>query len=318
MPITMMFASDFFSARYLDYATNNQVQVAAQLKLAEHFGLDHVSVISDPCCEAADCGADVAFFDNAPPAFKEESSLLINKSTLPSLRAPNPREGKRMSNRVQAVRKLAEATGRDRLVEGWIEGPCGESADLRGINRLMLDFYDDPDFVHELLDFVVEMEVLFARAQVEAGAELIGIGDAAASLIGPKRYDEFIRPAQQHMVNAIHDTGAICRLHICGDNRRILPAMAQLGCEIIDVDSKVPMAAARRAVGPNQVLVGNLDPVRSVYDGTPETICSDLAACHADAGPRHIIGGGCEIPRGTPLDNFQALVDFARMTKMTA
>ena len=144
---------------------------------------------------------------------------------------------------------------------------------------------------------------------------MIGIGDPAASLIGPARYQEFIWPAQQRMIEAIHDAGAICRLHICGDNRRMLPAMAQLGCEIIDVDAKVPMAAARQAVGPDQVLVGNLDPVRSIYEGNPETIRSGLSACHADAGPHHIIGGGCEIPRGTPLDNFQALVDFARTTR---
>ena len=76
MPITMMFASDFAGARYLDYATDHRVQAAAQLKLAEHFSLDHVSVISDPCCEAADCGAEVAWFDDAPPALIEERSQI--------------------------------------------------------------------------------------------------------------------------------------------------------------------------------------------------------------------------------------------------
>ena len=315
MPITMMFASEFAGARYIEYATDHRVQATAQLKLAEHFGLDHVSVISDPCCEAADCGADVTFFDNAPPAFKEERSLLRDKASLASLRAPQPHEGARMSNRIRAVHELAGAVGHDRLVEGWIEGPCGEAAGLRGINRLMIDFYDDPDFVHELVDFVVELEVSFGRAQVAAGAELIGIGDPTASLIGPALYDEFIRSAQQRMVSAMHDAGAMCRLHICGDNRRILPAMAQLGCDIIDVDAKVPMAQARRAAGAEQVLVGNLDPVRGIYEGTAETIWADLVACHDEAGPLHIVGGGCEIPRGTPLGNFQALVNFARATK---
>jgi MtaA/CmuA family methyltransferase len=312
MPITMMFASDFAGARYISYATDHRVQVAGQLKLADHFGLDHVSVISDPACEAADCGADVTFFEDAPPAFKEEGSLLRDKSALGALRAPSPHRGERMANRIQAVRELAAATGRDRVVEGWVEGPCGQSANLRGINRLMLDFYDDPDFVHELVDFVVEMEVSFGRAQIDAGAELIGIGDPATSLIGPARYHEFIWPAQQRVIDAIHGAGAMTRLHICGDNSRMLPAMARLGCDIIDVDSKVPMAVARQAVGPDQVLVGNLDPVRRIHDGTPETVLADLEACHADAGPKHIVGGGCEIPRGTPAANFQALVSFAR------
>lgn len=318
MPITMMFASHFAGAPYLRYATDHRVQIAAQLKLAKHFRLDHVSVISDPCCEAADCGADVTFFDDAPPAFKEENSFLREKSALVSLRAPAPHRGARMRNRINAVHGLATAVGSDLLVEGWIEGPCGEATALRGINRLMVDFYDDPNFVQDLADFVVEMEISFARAQIAAGADLIGIGDPAASLIGPARYEQFVLPATQRMVDAIHDAGAVCRLHICGNNLPILPAMAKLGCEIIDVDSRVPMAKARQAVGQDQVLVGNLDPVRSIQDGTPGTIRAELITCHQEAGPLHIVGGGCEIPRGTPVENFGALVEFARSTQQSA
>jgi len=70
-------------------------------------------------------------------------------------------------------------------VEGWVEGPCGASADLRGINRLMLDFYDDPVFVRELFDFVLELALRFGRAQVEAGADLIESEIRPRSLVGP-------------------------------------------------------------------------------------------------------------------------------------
>ena len=38
------------------------------------------------------------------------------------------------------------------ILEGWVEGPVAEGADLRGINTLMLDFLDDPDFVRDLFD----------------------------------------------------------------------------------------------------------------------------------------------------------------------
>jgi len=245
---------------------------------------------------------------------REERSLLSDKTSLMSLRAPDPHRGPRMSNRTQTVKDLAGAVGRSRLVEGWIEGPCAEAADLRGINRLMLDFYDDPDFVRELMDLVVEIGISFGHAQIEAGAEIIGIGDAAASLIGLALYEEFVWPGEQRLVSAMHDAGVICRLHICGNNRRFLPSAARLGCEIIDIDAPVTMAAARQAVGVEQVLCGNLDPVRSIHEGTPDKIRAQFAACHADAGSRYIVGGGCEIPRGTSLDNFQAIVDFARLT----
>jgi MtaA/CmuA family methyltransferase len=315
MPITMMFASDFHGSPYLEYATDHRVQSAAQMKLAARFDLDHVSVISDSAIETADCGAEVVFFEDAPAAFNEDISLLRDKSRLDSLNIPDPRRGARMSNHILAVKDLADGVGHERLVEGWVEGPCAQAADLRGINRLMLDFYDDPGFVRALVNFVVELEIAFALAQVEAGAEVIGIGDAAASLIGPSLYEEFIRAGEQRIVAAVHDAGVICRLHICGNNLPVLPSAAKLGCEIIDVDGPtVAMGRARRAAGEEQVLCGNLDPVRSVHDGTPCSIREELTQCHLEAGPRYIVAAGCEIPRGTPLENLEAIVTFAHTT----
>ena len=315
MPITMIFASDLAGARYIDYATDHRVQSGAQLQLAEQFDLDHVSVIGDPCIEAADCGAEIAFFEDSPAAFREEVSLLRDKAVLGSLGLPEPRRGPRMHNAVLAVQDLADAVAGERLVEGWVEGPCAQAADLRGINRLMLDFYDDPEFVRELVEFVVELEISFGLAQIEAGADVIGIGDAAASLIGPRLYKEYIWPGEERMVTAFHAAGALCRLHICGNNLPLLAKATELSCEIIDIDGPtVSLADARGATGSTQVLCGNLDPVRSVRDGTPEQIHSQLAGCHAAAGSNYIVAAGCEIPRGTPTQNFAELVAFARAT----
>jgi len=89
------------------------------------------------------------------------------------------------------------------LIEGWVEGPCAESADLRGINMLMMDFADEPAFVRDMFAFCVEMDTRFAQAQIEAGADIIGIGDAAASLVGPAIYDQFIWPYEKKLVDAI-------------------------------------------------------------------------------------------------------------------
>ena len=104
-----------------------------------------------------------------------------------------------MRDRVEAVRCWPERAGATSIVEGWVEGPCAMSADLRGLNTLMLDFFDDPPFVEALFDFTVRMEVEFARAQVEAGATLIGVGDAAASLVGPKLYARSRLPSEQRL-----------------------------------------------------------------------------------------------------------------------
>lgn len=312
MPITMMFAARHAGVRYLDYCTNCHVLAEAQVRTAEEFGFDYVNAMSDPAVEAADCGARVQYFDEQPVAIVEEDARLADKIQLAGLRQPDPLGGGRMHNRIRAVGLLKEKVGRDLLVEGWIEGPIAEGADLRGINTLMMDFFDDPAFVHDLFAFVIEMELNFARAQVAAGADLIGIGDAAASLIGPGLYREFVWPYEKRLVDSVRALGVPARLHICGNTRAHLAGMGRLGCAIVDLDSMVPLAEARAQMGPDQVLLGNLNPVAALRNSTPAAVTAALAACHRDAGSRFIVGPGCEVPRDTPAANLRALCNYAR------
>jgi len=312
MPITMMFAADHVGAQYYDYATKCAVQVEGQIRVAEGFDIDYVSAISDPCVEAADLGAAIKFFPDQPPAIDEENALLKDKAALARLKMPDPHGGGRMTNRVQAVGIMKERAGADKLVEGWVEGPCAEAADLRGLNRLMLDFYDDLEFVRQVMDFVVEMELRFAKAQIEAGADVVGIGDAAASLISARFYHDLVFSRQKKMVDGIHALGARVRLHICGDTRHILEGMGRVGADIVDLDSLVPLDEARRKMGPEQVLLGNIDPVRVLRAGTPESVRAAIAECHRQAGPRYIVGAGCEVVRDTAEENLRALTRYAR------
>lgn len=312
MPITMMFAADTSGIRYRDYARDHRVLAEAQLRIAEEYHLDYVSTISDPAREAADLGAEVQYFDDQPPAIVESRALLADKGHLSQLKLPDPATPGRMRDRVEGVALLAARVGSDKIVEGWVEGPCAMAADLRGLNTLMLDFYDDPHFVEDLFAFVVAMETEFARAQVQAGATLIGIGDAAASLIGPRLYSSFVLPQEMRMVHDIKNMGCRVRLHICGNTRKILRGMGQTRADIVDIDFLVPLDEARAAMGTDQVLLGNIDPVRQLRDGSPESIGAALATCHQQAGARYIVGAGCEVPRGTPRENLLAMSRYAQ------
>lgn len=309
MPITMMFAAHQIGASYRDYVSDYRVLAEAQLHTAEKFGFDHVSCISDPTREAHDCGAPIQFWDDAPPTIDDNHTLLDNKSTLLDLSQPDPLQG-RMGDRVLAAQLLKEKAGRDLLVEGWVEGPCAEAADLRGLNTLMFDFFDDAPFIHDLFAFCVQMALDFAQVQVDAGADIIGVGDAAASLLGPEIYEEFVWPYEKQLVEGIHRMDAKVRLHICGNIAPLLPRIAELNCEIVDVDYLVSMQQARENM-PQQVLLGNLDTVRTLRNGTPQSITTRLAECHRAAGERYIIGAGCEIPRDTPAENVKALLEYS-------
>ncbi len=186
-----------------------------------------------------------------------------------------------------------------------------ESADLRGINAIMLDFFDSPGFVRDLFEFVLEMELCFARAQLEAGADIIGIGDAAASLVGPDIYNEFVWPYEAKLVSGIHGAGGLVRLHICGRTTKLLSRLGELGCDIVDIDFVTPMSAARAQMGPKQVLLGNVEPVGVLRNSTPERVTETVMGCHRDAGGRYIVGAGCEITRDTPEENLRALCNYA-------
>ena len=315
MPITMQFACDQIGARYRDYCTDYRVLVEGQLRTAEQFEFDYVNTMSDPAREAADCGATVRHFDDQPVALVEDEALLADKTKLVRLKIPDPLGGGRMHNSLKALALYKQKLNGEKLIEGWIEGPCAEGADLRGINALMLDFFDDPQFIRDLFEFVLTMELRFAKAQVEAGADMIGIGDAAASLVGPRLYREFIWPYEKRMVEGIHALGAKARLHICGNTRQILGDMGRLGCDIVDLDSMAPLSQARAEMGGNQVLLGNINPVNVMRGGTPESVRHAAEECHRQAGARFIVGAGCEIPRDTRPENLRALGEYARSHK---
>lgn len=310
MPITMMLACDQTNHCYREYATNYRVMAEAQLTTAERFGFDYVATLSDPAREAVDFGATARFFEHQPPAVDEQNARLADKRQLAGLSLPDPTAG-RMGDRMQAVALLHERTAGSLLVEGWVEGPCAEGSDLRGINTMMLDFFDDPAFVTDLFALLTENAIRFARVQVQAGADLIGVGDAAASLVGPEIYEQFIFPQEKRLIDAIHALGCPVRLHICGNITDLLPKIGELGADILDLDGMVSVAQARAVCGPKQILLGNLDPVRLVKNGTPETIQAALDECRAAAGKNYIAGAGCEIPRHTPDANVRVFAEWA-------
>ncbi|MGO8695876.1 MAG: uroporphyrinogen decarboxylase family protein [Rectinemataceae bacterium] len=312
MPITMSLAADLVGKPYREYATDWRVLVEAQAAAARRYGFDHVSAISDPCVESADLGSRVVWFEDRPPANDEENPLLADKKAFSSVRLPSPGSRPRAANRLAAVEGLKARCGGELLVEGWVEGPCAEAADLRGLQRLMIDFYDDPSFVGELMDFVTSMEIDFALAQIAAGADIVGMGDAASSLVGPEIYAEFAAPRTARYIEAIHGAGGLVRLHICGDTNALLPSLGGLDWDIIDLDSMVDMAAARSVLGKARVLLGNVDPVQVVALGEPGSVCAALSRCRDAAAPAWIAGAGCELPRESPPENVAAMAAFAR------
>jgi uroporphyrinogen-III decarboxylase len=68
----------------------------------------------------------------------------------------------------------------------------------------------------------------------------------------------------------------------------------------------------REKIGPDQVLLGNVDPVSVLRNGTPEQVLEAITRCHQEAGSNYIVSAGCEVPRDTPPENLKVLLHYAR------
>lgn len=305
-PILMRYAAEYIGSNYGQFASDYRVLVEANLRAAADFGFDQVSAISDPYRETQGFGAEIVFVADGVPRCVRHP--LEDDPDLEKLAKPDPLRDVRMLDRVRAVAAFKEQA-KDYSILGWVEGPAAEAADLRNVENFLVDLLDDPDYACELMDVVLENAVNFARAQIEAGCDMVGIGDAIASQVGPALYGEYIQPREKRLVRAIQDMGAKAKVHICGDITPLLEGLAEVGPDVLDCDHMVDLAKARRAMPEGTVLTGNLDPVAEVLRGTPAGIREAVKRARSEAGPLWFVNAGCEIPSGTPAENLKALCE---------
>ncbi len=305
LPILMGWAAHYIGSDYAAFASDYRVLVEANLRCARDFGFDQVSAISDPFRETSAFGAQLRYLPDGPPRCL--TLPLGDSKDLSRLGSPDPRRSPRMLDRLRAVEHLRDAVAGQLSILGWIEGPAAEAADLRGVTTFLLDLVDDPEFCRELMHRCVDVGLDFALAQLEAGADTIGIGDAIVSQVSPAMYQRLILPEEQRLADGIHAAGGLVRLHICGNISRHLDRIRQLGADLVDLDWMVDMSRARELLGEDTTLVGNLDPVRAVLDSNPAAIGEAIDAIYARVGNRYAAGAGCEVPLGTHPDNLRAL-----------
>lgn len=303
-PIFMAWAAHHIGHTYRDFQLDGDVLADAQLAVTRAFGVGQVSAISDPWREASGYGMEFDY--PAEGVGVPKGKIITSADDVAELRPLEPSGVKRMAQRVASVARMAAEVGSTHSVLGWIEGPIAEYADLRGMEEAMIDLIQAPEMFARAAEVLVQTGLNFATAQIEAGADTIGVGDATASLVGPRLYAEHVLPWERKLFEGIHEAGGLVKLHICGDIRDIVADMARSGADIIDADWMVPLAEARRAAGPHVALAGNFDPVEVLLRGTPQQVAEAAAANIADAGGRFILQPGCEVPQHTPEQNIRA------------
>jgi len=303
--ILMAFAAKYANIGFGDFILKPEAKCRANLLCHEAFGVDAVTVMSDPYTEAEGFGCVVEYpEDDHPHCIKR---AIEDYDDLKKLKVHDPSACRRMSNTVELVELYKKEVGNDVPIVGWVEGPVAEFADIYDINSAMMDLIAEPEWAEEVMDLCVEQALLFAKAQIDAGAHIIGMGDAAASMIGGELYRELVLPREKKIVDAIHDAGAMVKLHICGNIGPLLGDIRTLGCDIVDIDWMVDFVEANKILSGVSAVSGNLDPVRAVLHGTPDSLRADVKRLLDATDNTSIISGGCEIPKNTALENLKAM-----------
>lgn len=308
-PIIMRWAARYAGVKYRDFCLDFRVKAAAMIKCADDFGLDWVTVMSDPWAEAEALGITVEYPEDNLPV--DTGGRLPDLQAAAALRPYNPIDHPRCVNRINEIKEFKRLAGDKYFIVGWVEGPVAAYADIRGLTEASMDFLDDPVACGKAMDVIVESAVEFISLQVEAGAHCIGIGDAFCSQIGPGPYRELAFEREKCLVDHIHSLGAKAKLHVCGNTAPIMKDMIATGADILDVDHLVPdMGTFAGFLSPAQVFSGKSDPVSIIQNGTPGQIAESVRKCRAEAAGRVIVSAGCEVPPDTSPENIETFSAF--------
>ena len=310
-PFVMTFAAKFAKVPYGQFASDYHKIAEALIRVAEEFDLDAITVDSDAYREAAACGAVLEFPHDELPYVVRQAIL---DREHPNLTQPNIEKSARLCDKIEGVRAVKSYFGGEKAVAGWIEAPLQSAGTLYDMNDFMYDIIEKPDFIAELVNFTTELGTRFAVAQIDAGADIIGVGDAMASLVSPAVYEEHFLPNTKKLVQEIKRQRPNVKLkyHICGKSAHLLDFAAEIGFDIVNIDHPVDAGETFRTVGDRLCIKGNVDPVKILCAQDPEEILAETRALLELGHDNFILSPGCELPRDTPVENLRAFVQSVR------
>jgi MtaA/CmuA family methyltransferase len=293
------------SQTYGQFASDHKVLVDCNIKAMEHFDLDMVGLISDPYRETSAFGARVRFVDEGVPVCEE--IIVKSMDDVKALKNPDVYKEARTRDRIDGARQFQKELKGEVPVIGWIEGPLAEACDLAGLSNMLMNLMADPDFCNALMDKCVATAKDFAKAQIEEGCQIIGVGDAICSQIDTETYDSYVRERHREIVDFIHECGGKMKMHICGNITHLLPSLADLHIDILDLDYQVDTEEAFGIVGPEVIRCGNINPV--LVEEKPAVLIHDAsrALVNKEKSRKFILSAGCEITVNTKHENLMAM-----------
>ena len=211
------------------------------------------------------------------------------------------------------VNSVAAEVGQDALVRGTVAcfEPFGQPgcwqdlACLYGIENLIMDTFDDPEWVHTALKVLMERKKTFIRSLANTHYDIIelGGGDASTTVISPRIFEEFVAPYDKELTTLAHENNQRVVYHTCGGMMPILEKIADLGVDAMETFTPISMggdmrlAEAKERIGSRVCMIGSFDQGHCFIGCSEEETRSMVRQCFRDAGEN----GGFII---SPSDHF--------------
>jgi uroporphyrinogen decarboxylase len=265
------------------------------------------SCVPDISAFAESYGCKVKIPEDSIPTVIEQS--VNNMDDLVRLEDSGPQFHDRIMNNFSILDLMVKRFTLFKLVLGG--GPFSMAAVLAGLETLAKKTIKDPEFVERLLEFCTNISILAAQTMVSAGADIIYLGDPTSGLLSRKQYERYAAPYIKRVVDAI-DVPVI--LHICGKTSHIIGPMCATGAQGISLDTLVDLPSIASRVPSDVAIIGNLDPVGALLNGTVEEtaqVTRELLDTMRDV-PNYMFSAGCEVALETPPENIRAMIDTVK------
>lgn len=305
-------------------ATGSATSIAT-VDLMNRVGASFPEAHLDPVAmtELAAAGHEVLGFDNVMPLFSvwhESAALGVKVHWGERDRMPDSRDKlyaiedeikippdllTRHESAVplESIAALRKRFGYDVAVMGKVFGPWTLGYHMYGVQEFLINTILNPDAVRRGMEKLKEVTIAFGRAQVEAGADALCLGDhATRDLCSPDNYRDFLKDIHAELVDALP---CPIVLHICGDTSDRIVYIRETGVACFHFDSKVPTLKARELAGDTMSLMGGTSNIDVIRNGSAEDVIKDVHEKY-DAGI-DIIGPECAVPLDAPYMNMVTL-----------
>jgi uroporphyrinogen decarboxylase len=195
------------------------------------------------------------------------------------------------------------------------------AADLRKLDRFLMDMLDNPQLAHALLEMTCDFAIRLATNAIASGADVIVVGDDVAFrtglMLSPALFREFLLPHFQRFVDSVHAAGALCIKHSDGNIWKIMDMIASSG--VNGINPLEPIAGmdigkVKRIYGDRLCLLGNIDCGELLCRGTPEQVAQTVRDTIRVAAPGggYILSSSNSIHSAVKPENYSAMLRAAR------